>query len=163
MMQKAGAGARGPPSTALRAGFVPPVYFSLRVSATVQDSKARQIGELLLSAVHVHRAVFSAAVQGGHRFARIQERIGVKRSFYPMKHFKFIGAKLDAHLVDFLDPHAVLASDGSTHLDTQFQDFGALFFGFFQLPRLIPIEQNERVQVAVPGVEHIGTTQPVFF
>ncbi len=70
-------------------------------------------------------------------------------------------AELDAHLVDLLDADAVLAGDGAADLDAQLQDLAAELLGPLQLARVVGVVEDQRVQVAVAGVEHVGHRQAV--
>src|SRR5882672_9408222 len=74
-------------------------------------SEPRQFGKLLLSAPDVHRAELSAAMQGRHRLAGIQQPAFVERFLHCVKGLQLAGAELQAHLVDFLDTDAVFAGD----------------------------------------------------
>ena len=47
----------------------------------------------------------------------------------------------------------MLAGDGTTHLDEQFQDGSAEGLGALDIVGLVGIEQDEEMQIAVAGVE----------
>jgi hypothetical protein len=57
----------------------------------------------------------------------------------------------------------VLAGDGAAHRDAGFQDFGAKQFAAAQLVSIVGVKQNQRVQVAIAGMEYVGAAQLVFF
>jgi hypothetical protein len=67
------------------------------------------------------------------------------------------------HQVPLLGADAVLAGQHATHLDAQAQDVGAEGLRLLQVARHVGVEQDERVQVAVAGVEDIGDRQAVGF
>src|SRR5262245_41057205 len=87
-----------------------------------RGSKTGKLGELLLSAVHVHGPKLGAAMQSGYGFARVQQPMRVERALDGEKAAELTGAELQAHLVDLLDPHAVLAGDGAAGADAEFQN-----------------------------------------
>ena len=87
----------------------------------------------------------------------------VEYLFYRMEGLKFIGAELYAHLVDLLDAHAVFAGDGAADLDAQFQDRRAVGFGPFVLVAFVRVEHDQRMQVAVAGMEYVGALQVELF
>ena len=57
----------------------------------------------------------------------------------------------------------MLAGDGAAHGHAGFQDLGAKQLAAVQLVGVIGVKQNQRVQVAVAGVKHVGAAQPYFF
>ena len=68
-----------------------------------------------------------------------------------------IGARVHVWQVgQFLAADAVFAGDGSAHVDAHGQDFPRQFLGAVQGVRFAAVVQNQRVQVAVAGMEHIG-------
>ena len=73
----------------------------------------------------------------------------------------FGGRELHAHGVEFFHADAVLAGDGAAHGDAGFQDVGAKQLAAVQLVGIVGIEQDQRMQVAVAGVEHVGAAQAV--
>ena len=64
--------------------------------------------------------------------------------------------ELVAHQVALLDADAVLAGEAAADLDAELQDLGAGFLGLLQLARLVDVEEDQRVQVAVAGMEDVG-------
>lgn len=67
--------------------------------------------------------------------------------------------ELHAHLIYFLHSHTVLSSHGSSHLHAQFEYGRAEFLGALHFVRFIRIEQDQRMQVAIARMEHVGATQ----
>ncbi len=53
----------------------------------------------------------------------------------------------------------MFAGNAAAHLHAEFEDLAAQVFGAFQLTGLVGIEQDQRVHVAVAGVEHVGHAQ----
>ncbi len=77
-----------------------------------------------------------------------------------MKQREFVGAELYAHLIDFFAPDAVLTGDGSADGDAQFENLAAQFLGSLELARLVRIEQDQGMHVAVPCMKYVGDLQP---
>ena len=65
------------------------------------------------------------------------------------------------HQVALLDADAVLAGEHAADLDAQLQDVGAERLGALQLARLVGVVEDQRMQVAVAGMEHVGDAQAV--
>ena len=110
----------------------------------------------------MHRAEFGAALQRGDGFAGVEQSGGIKRGFYRVKLVQFRAAELQTHLVYFFDADAMFAGNGAADFDAQMQNALAEFFGARQFARLIGVEQDQRMQVAVSGVEYIGYRQAIF-
>jgi len=106
--------------------------------------------------------IFRAASRGRHALARIEQAERVEGSLDGVELAQFLGRELDAHLIDLLDAHAMLAGDGAADLDAQFQQASAQFLGALQFAGLVGVEQDQRMQVAVAGMEDIGHAQSVF-
>jgi len=56
----------------------------------------------------------------------------------------------------------VLAGDRAADLHAKLEDAAAELLGAMQFARLVRIEQDQRMQVAVAGVEHIRDRQFIF-
>ena len=69
--------------------------------------------------MHVHLSILGATQQGGNNLLRVQQARRIKAAFDGHKGIQFIARKLHAHLIDFLHPDSVLASDCSTDLDAE--------------------------------------------
>jgi hypothetical protein len=54
----------------------------------------------------------------------------------------------------------VLAGQHAADLDAELEDVGAERLGALQLARLVGVVEDQRMQVAVAGVEHVGDAQP---
>ena len=73
----------------------------------------------------------------------------------------FFGGELHAHAAEFLDAHAVLARHRAAHRHAGFQNVGAKQFGPVQLLRVIRIEQDQRMQVAIARMKNVAAAQAV--
>ncbi|EJT82712.1 hypothetical protein PPS11_44338 [Pseudomonas putida S11] len=98
----------------------------------------------------------------GMFFAGVEQTLRVEGSLDRMEQGDFVAVELCAHLVDLLAPHAVFAGDAAAYGHAQLEDFAADGFGTFQLAWQVGIEQDQRVHVAVAGMEHVGHAQAVF-
>ena len=65
------------------------------------------------------------------------------------------------HQVALLDADAMLAGQHAADLDAEPQDVGAEFLGVLELAGLVGVEQDQRMQIAVAGMEHIDDAQAV--
>ncbi len=92
---------------------------------------------------------------------RIEQSVRIERKFHGAHDLKLRRGELHAHLVDLLDAHAVLAGDGAAQRNAFLQHLGGKLLGAMQLVRVIGIEQDQRMQVAVAGVEHVRAAQAV--
>ena len=65
------------------------------------------------------------------------------------------------HQVALLDADAVLAGEHAADLDAELEDLGAELLGLVELARLVGVVEDQRMQVAVAGMEHVGDAQAV--
>ena len=66
-----------------------------------------------------------------------------------------------AHQVALLDADAVLAGQHAADLDAEPQDVGAERLGPLELAGLVGVVEDQRMQIAVAGVEDVGDAQAV--
>src|SRR6056297_658617 len=104
-------------------------------------------------------AVFLAEPQGRNALARVQDTGGIKCGLYVVELLQLLVAELYGHLANLLHAHAMLTGNATTHFHTHFQNARAKGLGSLELARHVGIKQNQRVQVAIAGMEHIGDTQ----
>ena len=104
-----------------------------------------------------------AAVKMREHFAGVQKMPGIKCAFQPLLLFQVILGELDVHQVAFLDTDTMFTGQHSAHLDTATQNIGTKFFGTLKLTGLICIEQDQRMEIAIAGMKHIGDPQPYFW
>ena len=90
----------------------------------------------------MHRAEFRAAMKTWHRLAGIEQALRVEDLFHCMKLFELGALKLNAHLIDFLDPDSMLTRNRTTDRDAKFQNIAAEAFGALKLAGLVRIVQN---------------------
>ena len=116
-----------------------------------------------LAMMHVHGAEFGTTVQRGDGLARVEQAIGIERMLDSMKLQQFTVIELHAHLVDFFHANAVFAGDGAADFNADFQDPAAQLLGSLEFALDIGIIEDQRMQVAVAGMENIDDRQLVFF
>ena len=56
----------------------------------------------------------------------------------------------------------MLAGDGAANVNRQFKDFGTELLGAFEFAGAVGVIQNQRMQIAVAGMEYIHAAQAVF-
>src|SRR5436309_2695082 len=72
-----------------------------------------------------------------------------------------LGRELHTHRAQLLDAHAVLAGDGAAQAHAGLEDVGAEALAAMQLIGIVGVEEDQRVQVAVAGMEHVDAAQAV--
>src|SRR4051812_22868243 len=99
---------------------------------------------------------FGAAVQLGKYLARVEQTFAVKGAFQALLLIEIDLAEHRWHQIALLDTDAMLAGQNTADLDAEFEDLGAELLGLFELAGLVGIVKDQRVQVAVTGMEHVG-------
>jgi hypothetical protein len=112
--------------------------------------------------MHMHGAKLRAAVQRRDRLARVEQSLRVEGLFHGMELGQFRAVVLHAHLVDLFQADAVFPGDGAAHGHAEFQDPAAEFLGAFQFAGGVGIVEDERMQVAITGMEDVADRQAVF-
>ena len=115
-----------------------------------------------MARMHMHAAQLSAAAQRRHSFAGIKQRHGIECCFDAVKLRQFAAAELHTHLIDLLHTHAMLAGNRAANGNTHLQNARTHRFGCVQFTWLVGIVQNQRMQIAVARMKHIGHGQTVF-
>ena len=91
----------------------------------------------------------------------LSSALGIERML-ERQHLLALGRReLHAHRGQLLDADAVLAGHGAAHRDAGLEDVGTEQLGTVQLVGVVGVEQDQGVQVAVAGVEHVGAAQAV--
>jgi hypothetical protein len=109
--------------------------------------------------MHVQLAVLGATRQGRDDLERIEQAVGIERALHGREGIGLIARELHAHPVDFLDADAMLAGDRAADLDAQLENRRTESLGALGDAGLVGVEQDQRVQIAVAGVENIETAQ----
>ena len=119
-------------------------------------------GTARCAGMHMHAAELGAAVQRRKHLAGIEQALGVEGAFEPLLLVEVDLGEHRRHQVALLDADAVLAGQHAADLDAEPQDVGAERLGALEFARLVGVVEDERMQVAVAGVEHVGDAQAVF-
>ena len=112
--------------------------------------------------MHMHAAEFGTAMQGRKHLAGVEQPLRIEGAFDPLLLIEVDLAEHLRHQVALFDTNAMLTGQNATEFDAGPQDIGAKRLGAFDLAGLIGVIENERVQIAVAGMEHVGTAQIVF-
>ena len=97
----------------------------------------------------------------GEDLGGVEEPLGVEGGFEGALLVELLGGELDGHEVALLDANAVFAGEAATDLDAELQDVGAEVFGAVEAVGVVGVEHDQRVEVAVAGVEDVGDTEGV--
>ena len=107
------------------------------------------------------------AASSPHRLPRGQDLVGVRatrrveRVAQPGLRVEVVGREHQRHGVALLEPDAVLAREHAAGVDARAQDLVAGVVHALPDPRLARVEHDQRVQVAVAGVEHVHHREPL--
>ncbi len=101
-------------------------------------------------------------MQGWDCLAGIEQAGRIEGALDGEERVAFGGRELHAHRADLLHADAVLAGDRAAERDAEFENVGAERVGAFPFARLVRVEQDQRMQIAVAGVEHVHAAQRVF-
>src|SRR5210317_2125874 len=111
--------------------------------------------------MHVFRVELGAARQCWYGLAGIEQLLRIEALANGMELIALWLCELDAHFTEFFDADAVFTGDGSATLDAQLQNPATQLLGSFEFALVAGIVKNQRVQVAVTGVKHVGHGQTV--
>src|SRR6266446_1183509 len=98
-------------------------------------------------------AEFGAAMQLREHLARIEQAVGIERTFQALLMRQIALVEHRSHQVALLDPDPVLAGQDAADLDAQLEDIGAKSLGALDLAGLIGIIEDQRMKVAVAGMK----------
>src|SRR5216683_1739217 len=118
-------------------------------------SEPRNVGEWQLVVMHDHPAELGATAELGEDLARIEQVVGIEGAFHAHLLVEIDLGELLAHQVALLDADAVLAGQHAADAHAEPEDIGAEFLGAAELARIVGVEQDQRVEVAVAGMEDI--------
>jgi hypothetical protein len=104
----------------------------------------------------VQPAQFGAAMQLREYLAGVEQAFGVKGAFQALLLVEIDLGEHDRHQIAFFNAHAMLAGQHTANFDAERENFRAEFLGLLQFARHIGIVENERMQIAVAGVKHVG-------
>src|SRR5438874_2486873 len=106
--------------------------------------------------MHVQAAELGAAVQSGKYFPGIEQASVIEGAFEALLLIEVGLGKHRRHQVALLDADAVLAGEHAANLNAELEDRGSELLGALELARHVGVIEDERMQVAVAGVEYVG-------
>src|SRR5262249_1496527 len=93
--------------------------------------------------------------------ARIGAPVRIEGAAYPPHELQIVGTERETELLDLLDADAVLAGDAAAELDAGPQDLAARLEHPRRPRAIAPVEEDDRVDVAVAGVEDVADAEIV--
>src|SRR5258708_25732014 len=109
----------------------------------------------------VDAAELGAAMELREDLAGIEQPVGVEGAFEAQLLVEIDLVEHDRHEIALLDADAVLAGEDAADLDAEAQDIGAERLGALELARLVGIVKDQRMEVAVAGMNDVGDAQPI--
>ena len=124
--------------------------------------KPRQVGVGQTAGVDMQPAELGAAMQLREHLAGIEQPVRVEGAFEALLLGEIHLVEHRPHQVAFFDADPMFTSQYATNLHAESQDIGAKFLCPLDFAGLVGVIQNQRMQIAVAGMEHIGDAEPVF-
>src|SRR5438552_15698492 len=124
--------------------------------------KAWKIRMAKIAVMNVHATELGAASERGYGLAGIEQALLVERSLDAAKAFELRRRELRAHATQFFHANAMLARDRAADFNAQRQNLIAECDRTFLVAGLVGVEQDQRMQIAVTGVEHVRAGKAVF-
>src|SRR5271154_6553486 len=130
-------------------------------SIGIAGSEPWNIGKRHAAAADMHAAEVGA-VMGcrGHR-AGLEQSLLVEGAFDALLVLHVDFGEHNRHQVALLDPDAMLAGEHAADLDAKLENVGPERLRALQFPRLIGIVKDQRMEIAVTGMEHVGDAKAV--
>src|SRR6187549_1883236 len=124
-------------------------------------SESRQMRETLRAHVDVLAALLGAASQRREYFARVEAHLGIERMLDAMLDLEVRRIELVRHEVALLEADTVLTRQHAADVDAQLQDLEAERFGALELTWNVGVVKDQRMQVAVAGVENVRDAEAI--
>ena len=123
----------------------------------IAGSKSRQVGDAA-GGRHGRAAgpVRRSGARCGNTLPGLSSPSGSKAHLSRCWCARSVSSNIVAHQVALLDADPVLAGQDAADLDAEPQDVGAKRLGALDLAGLVGVVQDQRVQIAVAGMKHIG-------
>src|SRR6266699_4440461 len=131
--------------------------------SAIAGSEPRNIRKRYPPGVHVHAPELGAAVQRRKHLARVEQTLVVEGAFEPLLLLEVSLGEHGRHQVALFHAHPVLAGEHAADLDAKLEDVRAELFRTLELARLVGVVENERVEIAVAGMEDVGDGEPIGF
>src|SRR3954452_20135892 len=101
----------------------------------------------------MHAAELGAAVQGRKHLSGIEQALCIEGAFQALLLVEVDLTEHLRHQIALLDTDPLLAAEPAPELDAGAQDVGAEGFGALYLAGLVGVIEDQRMQVAVAGME----------
>src|ERR1700733_13819184 len=108
----------------------------------------------------VHAAAFSAAAELWNLLARIEQAFRIESAFKPHLLIEVDLVEHRVHEIALLDADPMLARQNAADVNTEPEDFRAKLLRPVEFARLVGVIKDQRMKVAVAGVEDVGHPQP---
>src|SRR5215204_1245848 len=141
------------PSTGGPQSFVPP-------PRSPASKPLRQAGRLE-RVLPVLARYLAAETRRRHHLAGVREAGGIERAAQPLERVEVGLAEHLRHVLLLVDADAVLAGDRAARLQARVEDPAGELLGALGLALVAAVEADERMEVAVAGVEDVGDDHPV--
>ncbi len=105
--------------------------------------------------------MLGATRQRRYRLAGIQDPQWIETLAQRVKLVTFRIAELNAHFPELLHANPMFAGNRAAVMDAQLQDLAAELLGFLEFALFAGVIQNQRMQITVTGVKHVGDRQTV--
>ena len=107
-------------------------------------------------AMHVHAAELRTSRKGWHGLTGVHQRRRIKGRLQAVKLLELGLVELYAHLIELFHANTVLAGHRPADIHAKLQDLTAERFRALLLAWLVGVIQNERMQISIARVEHVG-------
>jgi len=102
-----------------------------------------------------------AAAELRKYLAGVKQTVGIECAFQALLMREVALIEHRSHQVAFFDADTVLTGQHAADLDAELQYIGSKSLGSLDLFGPIGIIQDERVKIAVAGMEHVGDGEPI--
>ena len=109
----------------------------------------------------MHPPHLGAAMKFGEYLAGIQQALGVEGAFELLLAFQVGRAELIFHQVALLHAHPMLPGQNAADIDAKAQYIRPERLGAFGFAVAVGVIEDQRVQIAVAGMEDIDHAQPM--
>jgi len=100
-------------------------------------------------------------MKSGNIFSRIEQIVLIECVLDVQEGLDLVRAELYTHLIDLLDANAMLTGNRATHLHAFHKHFSREFFSASKLVRIVGVEQDQGMKVAISGMEYVWTAQSI--
>ena len=129
--------------------------------ATMRLATAASLDRALARSRQRARCARMAGLRSGNTLAGFSSQPGSNADLMRRCWSSSLRGELHRHQVALLDADAVLAGQAAADLDAQLQDVGAEVLRLVEAVGIVGVEHDQRMQVAVAGVEDVGDLQAV--